>query len=95
MRAEGRREELLSLLYQDKLNAGARHNMYVLLCLVLFDLACFFLPSLSSLIKTCTCYTSVTCSVYTVYMYIRFTITDIFHFQKERKFYFILWHTCI
>ena len=28
----------------------------VLLCLVcLFDLACFFLPSFSSLIKTCTC----------------------------------------
>ena len=30
--------------------------MFVLLCLVcLFDLACFFLSSFSSLIKTCTC----------------------------------------
>ena len=34
----------------------------VLCCLVcLFDLACFFLPSFSSLIKTCTCCVALPC----------------------------------
>ena len=36
---------------------------FALLFVCLFDLACFFLPSFSSLIKTCTVYLSVLCDI--------------------------------